>query len=134
MIILEQLKLLVNLACIDGELQAQERQYIINIGKAHGLSAAEVGSLISQAQEGIISPSLTSDERFSYIFSLVELMKIDGRLYKEEIKFCAHIGSRLGYGSDAMFELLPKVKAGMDEPAKQALKDSILHHFRKGRE
>lgn len=130
MIILEQIKLLVSLSRADGEMASLERQYIFNIGQAHGLSAAEVEPLFNQVHEGVISQSLTSDQRFNYIFTLVELMKIDGRLYAEEIKFCAHIAGRLGYAPEAMFELLLKVQSGqMDDEAKEALKQSIAKHL-----
>ncbi len=128
--ILEQIKLLVSLSRVDGEMASLERQYILNIGKAHGLTSAEVEPLFSQVHEGVISQSLTSDQRFNYIFNLVELMKIDGRLYKEEIKFCAHIAGRLGYAPEAMFELLLKVQSGtMDNEARAALKASIAKHL-----
>lgn len=128
--ILEQIKLLVSLSRADGEMASLERRYIINIGKAHGLPSAEIEPLFHQVHEGIISQSLTADQRFNYIFNLVELMKIDGRLYKEEIKFCAHIAGRLGYAPEAMFELLLKVQSGtMDDEAKAALKASIAKHL-----
>ena len=128
--ILEQIKLLVSLSRADGELAPEERQYILNIGEAHGLSSAQIQPLFSQVHEGVISQSLTPDQRFNYIFNLVELMKVDGRLYKEEIKFCAHIAGKLGYAPEAMFELLLKVPSGpMDNEAKEALKATIAKHL-----
>ncbi|QLH32407.1 MAG: hypothetical protein HWD62_08175 [Cyclobacteriaceae bacterium] len=49
MIVLEQLKLLVNLARIDGTMGGNERNYIINIGKAHGFPESSVETLFTQA-------------------------------------------------------------------------------------
>jgi hypothetical protein len=111
MILLEQLKLLVNLSRIDGAMISRERNYIINIGKAHGFPESSVETLFYTTHDVIIPKELTPDQKFNYIFNLVQLMKIDERLYEEEIKFCANVAAKLGYKSDVMFELLLKVKS-----------------------
>lgn len=123
MIVLEQLKLLVNLARMDGELAIIERNYITNIGKAHGFPESSVETLFYSSHEVIIPANLTPDQKFNYIFNLVQLMKIDERLYEEEIKFCANVASRLGYQPQVMFELLLRIKSdAMSEEEKAALK------------
>jgi len=124
MIVLEQLKLLVTLARIDGEMAGKERDYIINIGKAHGFPESSVETLFYSSHETIIYKDLSADQRFNYIFNLVQLMKLDERLYKEEIKFCANIATRLGYKPEVMFELLLKIKSGeMDQKEIDSLKE-----------
>lgn len=111
MALLEQLKLLVNLARIDGEVVEREKAYIANIGKANNFPESAVSTLFYTSHEIIIPDNLTDDQKFNYIFSLVQLMKIDERLYKEEIKYCSKIASRLGYKQEVMFELLSTVKS-----------------------
>lgn len=111
MIVLEQLKLLVNLARIDGTMGGNERSYIINIGKAHGFPESSVETLFYSSHETIIAKELTADQKFSYLFNLVQLMKLDERLYQEEIKFCANTAAKLGYKPEVMFELMLKVKS-----------------------
>lgn len=124
MIVLEQLKLLVNLARIDGEMASKEREYIINIGKAHGFPESSVETLFYSSHETIIPKELTPDQRFNYLFNLVKLMKLDERLYEEEIRFCANIATKLGYQSQVMFELLLKVKSeDMDQKEVDSLKE-----------
>jgi hypothetical protein len=122
MALLEQLKLLVNLARIDGDMAEREKTYITNIGKANGFPESSVSTLFYQSHEIIIPDSLTNDQRFEYIFSLVQLMKIDERLYQEEIKFCSKIAARLGYAQDVLFELMLKVKSTDTDADKMALK------------
>jgi len=123
MIVLEQLKLLVNLSRIDGDMSSQERSYIINIGKAHGFPESSVETLFYNSHDTIIPKELSADERFNYIFNVVQLMKIDERLYENEIKFCAGIAARLGYKPEVMVELMLKVKTGeMDQKEKETLK------------
>lgn len=111
MAVLPQLKLLVNLARIDGDVAEPERKYITNIGTANGMSADEVAPLFNVQHEEIVPNNLTNYQRFDYIFSLVQLMKIDERLYKEEIRYCSRVASKLGYSQEVMFELMLKVKS-----------------------
>ena len=130
MIVLEQLKLLVNLARMDGELAIIERNYIINIGKGHGFPESSVETLFYDSHETILAEDLTPKQRFNYLFNLVQLMKIDERLYQEEIKFCANIATRLGYRSEVMVDLLLKVKSGpMDQKDIDALQESTAKYL-----
>jgi uncharacterized tellurite resistance protein B-like protein len=123
MALLQQVKLLINLARIDGEVAEREQSYIRNIGMANGLAASEINPLFSQRHELIIPDNLTNDQKFNYIFSLVQLMKIDERMYKEEILFCSKIASKLGYNQDVMFDLMLHVRsAAMANDEMTALK------------
>jgi hypothetical protein len=128
---LEQLKLLVNLARIDGDMAEREKLYITNIGKANGFPESSVATLFYQSHDVIIPDSLTDDQKFNYIFSLVQLMKIDERLYQEEIKFCTKIAERLGYDQSVMVELLLKVKNPSDEKEQKELQQIAQKHLKK---
>ena len=110
-----QLKLLINLARIDGTVAEREQQYITNIGLANGLSQEHMQQLLSQRHEVIVPHDLNDKEKFDYILSLVQLMKIDGRLYEDEIKYCSKVASRLGYQEEVMFELMLSVKSAVME-------------------
>lgn len=107
---IEKLKHLVNLARIDGEVGEKERQYIINIGQANHLMVAEILPLFSREHPPIVPKDLTEEQKFDYIFRLVQLMKIDEKLYHDEIKYCSQVAAKLGYREDVMFELMLKVK------------------------
>ena len=110
---LAQLKLLINLARVDGKVVEKERNYILNIGKANGLSPDEITPLFAASHDFVVPENITDKQRFDYIFSLVQLMKIDERLYKEEIRYCARIASRLGYDQAIIFDLMLHVTAAM---------------------
>jgi hypothetical protein len=112
---LEQLKILVNLALIDGEVAAREKEFITNIGKAHGFPESSVATLFYEKHEVIIPSDMSDEQKFNYIFSLVQLMKIDERMYKDEIKYCSDIASKLGYKNEVMFDLMLHVKAASME-------------------
>lgn len=119
---LEQLKLLVNLARIDGDVAEKERKYISNIGLANNVSSEDILPLFEKNHELVVPANLNAEQRFSYIFSLVQLMKIDERLYKDEIKYCSQVASKLGYEEDVMFELMLHVRSAMETGEMQILR------------
>lgn len=119
---LEQLKLLVNLARIDGDVAEKERKYIATIGLANNVSAEDISTLFDKNHELVVPANLSAEQRFSYIFSLVQLMKIDERLYKDEIQYCSKVASKLGYDETVMFELMLHVRSAMAAGEMQILR------------
>ncbi len=110
MALISQLKLLITLADVDGEFAEAERLYIANIAKANGFSENQLNSLMEEPHDATIPSHLSPHEKFNLIFTLVQLMKIDEKLYKEEIRFCARVAAKLGYSEEMMFEMMLKVK------------------------
>jgi len=120
---LSRMKLLINLAKVDGQVADKEKNYLINIGRANGIYPDEIYPLFTQSHEILVPANLTDDQKFELIVSLVQLMKLDERMYREEIAFCGQVASRLGYNKQVMFELLSHVKAaGMEESEMESLK------------
>lgn len=128
---LDQLKLLINLAFVDGEVGDQEEKYITNIGTANGLPAETIKPLFGQEHPVIVPDNLTTDQKFQYIFSLVQLMKIDERLYQEEIRFCAGIAAKLGYDQSVMVELMLNVRTAMKTNEMEELKKMTARYLNK---
>jgi uncharacterized tellurite resistance protein B-like protein len=119
---LAQLKLLINLARIDGAVAEKEKKYISNIGLANGIPMQDIIPLFDQDHELIIPSDLNQDQQFEYIFSLIQLMKIDERLYQEEIRYCSKVAAKLGYDEAVMFELMLHVREVMEANELDALK------------
>ena len=119
---IQQLKLLINLARIDGEVVEKEIKYITNIGLANGIPIADINSLFSQTHDLVVTADMNEQERFDFILKLVQLMKIDERLYQEEIQFCSKMASRLGYDQNVIFDLMLHVRSVMETNELDALK------------
>ena len=120
---IQQLRLLINLARADGHLAAKERQYIINIGQANHLLVTEILPLFHDENPVVIPAHLSDSEKFDFIFHLVQLMKIDEKIYQEEIKYCAQVAAKLGYRKEVLLELMLNVKTvEMAEDEMDALK------------
>jgi hypothetical protein len=109
MVVLEQLKMLVNLSLVDGDMTEKEKNYILNIGVAHGYPESSVETLFYSAHDVIIPEKITNDQRFEYLITLIQLSKLDHKLYQPEIKFCAQMIKKLGYRPEVMVDLLMEV-------------------------
>lgn len=127
-----QMKLLINLARIDGRVADREKNFIINIGRANGVYPDQINPLFEQRHDLVIPADMTADDKFNCLISMVQLMKIDERMYKEEILFCSHVASTLGYDQQVMFDLMLHVKsATMAADEKEALKNLTLQYLKK---
>ncbi|WP_422360154.1 TerB family tellurite resistance protein [Reichenbachiella sp.] len=120
------LNILVQLAKVDGIVVQEEVDLINEVGKANGMSEEEIASCFEEELPIGDLSSLTDDKKYDLIYSIVQLMKIDGKLYNEEIKFCAKMSAKLGYEEDVLFELMLKIYADPDLCAdKESLKKQI---------
>lgn len=128
---LAQIKLLISLASIDGEIADREKSYILNIGHANDIRPGDILPLFNLRHEMIIPSGLTDEEKFNYIFSLVQLMKIDERLYQEEIRFCSTVAAKLGYDQRVMFDLMLHVSSAMAEAEVKALQELTKKYLTK---
>jgi uncharacterized membrane protein YebE (DUF533 family) len=118
-----QIKSLINLARIDGDIAERERAYILNIGQANSIKPGEILPLFTSPPVEILPDGMTNDQKFKHLFSLVQLMKIDERMYREEIKYCSHVAAKLGYDEQVMFDLMLHVSASMAEAEVKALEE-----------
>ncbi|UXX80375.1 TerB family tellurite resistance protein [Reichenbachiella carrageenanivorans] len=106
----EQLKALAQLASSDGDIDERELRLINRIGEAHGLSEEAIQEIINSpaGQLGDLT-SLSEDDKFEFLYSIIQLMKIDDEVYNEEVLFCQQIAMKLGYGLGAVMEMYPLV-------------------------
>lgn len=120
---LSKMKLLINLARVDGQVADKEKNHLINIGRANGIYPDEIYPLFTQNHDVVVPADLTDDQKFDLIFNLIQVMKLDERMYREEIIFCGQVAARLGYNKEVMFDLLSHVKSGMGPNEMESLKN-----------
>lgn len=126
---LSRMKLLINLAKVDGQVADKEKNHLINIGRANGIYPDEIYPLFTQNHETIVPENLSDDQKFDLIFSLIQLMKLDERMYREEIAFCGQVAAKLGYNKQVMFELLAQVRSGGRATAEMESLKAITQKF-----
>ena len=106
MTVKEQIRLLGQLAKADNALAPREQKLIESIGKANGLDQAEIEDAINTSEQLKENYHLLSTEqRFEYLYNVIQIMKIDGEVYKSEIAFCQDLAAKLGYKKKVVGEL-----------------------------
>ena len=104
-----QLSILINMATADGEVAEKEHKLILSIGKAGGLTEDEINKMIGdRVPVGDLS-TLTSDDKFEYLYGVVQLMKMDGQVFKSEIAFCEDLAVKMGYKKGVIGELSKRI-------------------------
>ena len=109
MSIKSQLSALIALAKIDGDFAGEERDLIYMIGKANGISEKEIMDLVDEPEPLPALTTMTDDDKFEYLYNIVQLMKIDNQIYLSEIKFCEELATKLGYKKGVISALSAKV-------------------------
>ncbi len=119
------LDILVMMAKIDGETDSSELELIRQIGASNNVSSDDIDSIIENTASDQSIPSLlelSKEEKVELMTNLVMVMKIDGRIDKEEMKFCMQIIKKLGYEEEALFDL---VSSTYVDPSKTIDKEEI---------
>ncbi|MEQ8925500.1 MAG: TerB family tellurite resistance protein [Fulvivirga sp.] len=106
----EQLNVLIQLAASDNHVADKEAKLIKMIGVSNGVPAEEIDEMLKNPRKPIGDLStLTDDQKFEHLYHVVQMMKIDGQVFKSEIVFCEDIASRLGYRKGVIAELSSKI-------------------------
>ncbi len=106
----EQLNVLIQLAASDSSVAENEAKLIRMIGISNGVSKEEVDEMLKNPTQPIGDLStLTDDQKFEHLYHVVQMMKVDGQVFKSEIVFCEDIASRLGYKTGVIAELSSKI-------------------------
>jgi len=116
MIALEKLQLLVNLARADDNLAQEERQFIKNIGKAHGYPESSVETLFYEMHPINIPETLTNEQRVDFALSLTQLMLLDKKMYLKEIEYCSNLIEKLGFEKRFIYKLIDVVSEHPNNP------------------
>jgi len=125
-----KLSVLVQLANIDGDFAGEERDLIYMIGKANGINADEIDNMVENPEPLPPLSTMTEDDKFEYLFHLVQLMKIDSQVYLSEIKFCEELAEKLGFKRNVISELSARIYS---DPAIASDVASLKREVRKHR-
>lgn len=126
------LEVLLRLALIDENFDDQERDMIRMIASANGVPKEETEEMISAALKNksdgpIALPILSDDEKFEYLYNIVQLMKIDNKVYLSEINFCENMAVRLGFNKNVIGRLSKQIFSDPSITAdKEQLKVAVL--------
>ena len=100
------LAFLILMSKADNVIQPSEDLLINNVGKKLGLSDLNTEQIKLQPEKYITILPDTLDERIAQFYYLLFLMGIDGKLDKQEVELCKHIGLRLCPNPDLVDDLI----------------------------
>jgi hypothetical protein len=73
---------------------------------------------------------MTDEDRFEYLYNIVQLMKIDSQVYLSEIKYCEELAEKLGFKKGVISKLSSKV---FTDPSitsnREALKREVMKYL-----
>ncbi len=93
----EQLSILVHLSMADKFFAKQESKLIHHIGARNGLTHEQVELIMDNPKPIPNLKGLPTDEKFEYLYNVIQLMKVDGKIHQSEIEFCERMALALGY-------------------------------------
>ena len=128
MSIKSKLSVLVQLANIDGDFAGEEKDLIYMIAKANGISEDEVNNMIENPEPLPPLSTISDDDKFEYLYHLVQLMKIDSQVYLSEIKYCEELAEKLGFRKNVISDLSARIYS---DPSITSNVESLKREIRK---
>ena len=101
----DQISILAHLSKADRVVAEEEYEMILFIAKRLGLSTDEAIKIVGDPGPIPNLKSLPVDEKFEYLFNVITLMKVDGKVHKNEVAFCEKLAIKLGYKPGVISEL-----------------------------
>ena len=108
------LKALIQLSIIDRDFGEPEKTYVYTIGKANRVPEKEIDDLVTEVigeieNSEINYQGLMTEERFDFLYDIIQLMKIDGDVFLTEIKYCESVAERLGYDKKVVKKMSSRI-------------------------
>lgn len=104
---------LVHLAKIDHHFDESEEELIYRIGKKAGFEENEIKDMIENPITTDISNPQSQEEQFEYLFNVVNMMMIDGRLFQKELDYCTDVAVKLGFKKIIVTVLIRAIEDGL---------------------
>ncbi len=126
------LNVLIQLAKIDGETDGSELELIRQIGASQNVSDEDIDRVLQDAEKMGALPPLehwTQEEKVELMIDLVLVMKIDGKIDKEEMDFGLKVTRKLGYNDDVLIQLVSQIDEYSQEPVtRELIKERVLSY------
>ena len=105
----QQISALIQLAKADNYFAGLEKLHILYLARIHDISEEEVREIENNPLPLPDFHLLSEDEKFDFLFNIVQLMKIDSEVYLSEISYCERVAKELGFDQSVIEELSSKV-------------------------
>jgi uncharacterized tellurite resistance protein B-like protein len=124
-----QLNMLIQLASSDNSVADKEAKLIHMIAKVNGIPQDEIDHMLKNPTPIGDLANLTEDQKFEYLYNVVQLMKVDGQVFKSEIVFCEEVAEKLGYKKGVIGELSSRIFSDPSITADRAMLQSKARKY-----
>lgn len=93
----KQLNILIQLAEADKHFAKSERELIFRIAKERKFPDEVVANLIKNPEPIESLGALSTDQKFEYLMSCIDLVFADQNVFESEVLFCKNIAIKLGF-------------------------------------
>jgi uncharacterized tellurite resistance protein B-like protein len=93
----KQLNILIQLAEADKHFAKVEREMIFQIARERNFAEGIVADLIRNPEPIDSLGALSSDQKFEYLTSCIDLIFADQNVFESEVIFCKNIAIKLGF-------------------------------------
>jgi hypothetical protein len=121
----KKLNILIQLAEADKHFARSEREMIFKIAKDRQFPEEVVQSLIRNPEPIDTLGALSSDQKFDYLISCVELIFVDQKIFESELIFGRGIAIKLGFKKNVIDYL---VEHGQKKPRNE-LKNIVFQDY-----
>jgi len=127
------LRMLIRLGLSDQDFSSIERSLIMSIGKAHRLKEEEIQEIVDEelnqkSEKNIEFHALSFEEKFEYLYDIIQLMKIDNEVYLSEIKFCEQMAEKLGFNKKVVKKISSRIYG---DPSITSDRSSLMREAKK---
>ncbi|MBL3656409.1 TerB family tellurite resistance protein [Fulvivirga sediminis] len=121
----KQLSILIQLAEVDKNFDSEEKELIYKIAKLKNFPEDSVEELMLNPEPIGSYGALSDNQKFEYLYSCIELMIIDKKIFDSEIIFCIDIAIKLGFKKDVVQFL----KEEFDNYSKEEIRPIIFERY-----
>jgi uncharacterized tellurite resistance protein B-like protein len=100
-----QLNMLINLATSDTKISEREAKVLRIIARVNDIPEAEFEEMLKRPAPVENISGLSETQKFEILYLMIQLMKVDGQVFKSEIEFCEKAAVKLGYRKEVIREL-----------------------------
>gem|GEM_PF-5137202 len=128
---LNLIRTLLNMAKSDGSISGSEMALIHKIAVAKEIPMFEVELMANKdTTEELALDQLSNDEKFEYIYTIILMTKMDGRLDSRELETCSQYAKAMGFSIEVVPKLLEMVKSDHELVVnKDAMKNEVLGYL-----
>lgn len=97
--------MLINLATSDTKVSEREAKVLRIIARVNDISEADFDEMLKRPSPVEQMSGLSETQKFEILYLMIQLMKVDGQVFKSEIEFCEKAAEKLGYRKEVIREL-----------------------------